>query len=562
MLRMEVTRSHRQFVLHHCLGRGGYGEVYRATMLSPGGLRADVAVKLLRVDVGVADDAVRRLKDEGRMLGMLRHPGILRVFDLAVLDGRVGLVTEYVEGQDLTALVGSGSTPGVLPARCLVEIAAVVADVLEVAWSHPAGPDGEPMRLVHRDIKPSNLRVGRHGEVKVLDFGIARSTTEQVDREARTGTGSTVGSLAYMAPERFTRAPAAPAADVFGLGCVVYEGLAGRRYFVDPVPVDMFKLAADPHAYATHLELAFAELPPGIHPELLALVRRMLAHAASERPTASEVRDACDALASRLPGPTLRNWAREREWPKVLTVPGFLDGKTITEGTLSSTELLAFGVRDDRSSETFRLELPQRPVVAPDAVTVGRVEVSPGRRVWPIALLAVAAVALAAVYVLWPKPAPRPVPVPVPIPIAVPAPRPEPDPPAPVIAEVTEPPLVVPPVPVPVPEPAPAPEPPPRPAPRPRPAPVPAPVPVEPPVEPPEPVRVGRITVEPASVRVELRGPTGRFGAGEVPAGSGYELFADFGNGLHPIGTYVDVVPDHTLTLRCNTLRYTCDVDR
>ncbi|MCB9685321.1 MAG: serine/threonine protein kinase [Alphaproteobacteria bacterium] len=550
---MDPHRQQRQFVVHHCLGRGGYGEVYRATMVSPGGLRSDVAVKLLRVDVGSLDDAVRRLRDEGRMLGLLRHPGILRVHDLAVLDGRVGLVTEYVEGQDLSALFDPHDR---IPVRCLVEAAAVVADVLDVAWSR-ASDNGRPMHLVHRDIKPSNIRVGVHGEVKVLDFGIARSASEQVDREARTGTGSTVGSLAYMAPERFTRAPAAPAADVFGLGCVLYEGLSGRRLFVDAVPVDMFRLAAEPVTYLAHLEEALAELPPSLDPELVDLVRRMLAHVAGQRPTASEVRLACDALAERLEGPPLRKWVRDREWPRAATIPGFLDGRTITEGTVS-TEAFAVPIVDDRSSETFRMDLPAGHVPSDTATNPAVASAVASWRTGFALVLSLVAVALVAWFVWWgmrsptPTPTPTPVPVPIPVPIPIPAPAPAP---APV------------PVPVPVPV-SPSPEPAPTVTPRPvkptpavpAPEPVVEPVPVEP--VPAEPVRFGVVRVEPASVRVELRGTDGVHAAGTVPSGSGYELYADFGQGMKPMGRYVDVVPELTVTVRCNVLRYTCDVDR
>ncbi|MCA9571152.1 MAG: serine/threonine protein kinase, partial [Myxococcales bacterium] len=542
---MDPHRQQRQFVVHHCLGRGGYGEVYRATMVSPGGLRSDVAVKLLRVDVGSLDDAVRRLRDEGRMLGLLRHPGILRVHDLAVLDGRVGLVTEYVEGQDLSALFDLHDR---IPTRCLVEAAAVVADVLDVAWSR-ASDNGRPMHLVHRDIKPSNIRIGVHGEVKVLDFGIARSASEQVDREARTGTGSTVGSLAYMAPERFTRAPAAPAADVFGLGCVLYEGLSGRRLFVDAVPVDMFRLAAEPVAYLAHLEEALAELPNELDAELADLLRRMLAHAAGQRPTASEVRLACDALAERLPGPPLRKWVRDREWPRASTIPGFLDGRTITEGTVS-TEAYAVPIVDDRSSETFRMDLPPG-VITSD--TASEAAVASAGRPW-LTGFALVLGALAVALVAWfawgmrtpPAPAPAPAPAPVPIPAPV-----EPAPATPVEPAPVQP------------EPAPVKPVPAKPPPAPQPVPVVEPAPVEP-VEPvpPEPVRFGVVRVEPASVRVELRGEGGSHPAGSVPSGSGYELYADFGQGMKPMGRYVDIVPDLVVTVRCNVLRYTCDVDR
>ena len=115
----------RRFRMQGCLGRGGHGEVYRATMSRDGGVVTEVAVKVLAADVDPNSDPVSRLKDEGRLLGALNHPVILKVFDLVVLSGRAALVTEYIEGQDLHRCIyepdASGRVP-ILPPRALVEI--------------------------------------------------------------------------------------------------------------------------------------------------------------------------------------------------------------------------------------------------------------------------------------------------------------------------------------------------------------------------------------------------------------------------------------------------------
>src|SRR5690606_17230382 len=124
------------------------------------------AVKVLRRDLSVDGDAVRRLRDEGRLLARLDHPTILRAFDLVRLDGRLALVTELVEGADLAELLRADPP---LPARALVEVIGRVAAALDAAHATP-GPDGRPLALVHRDVKPTNVRVGRFGEVKLLDF--------------------------------------------------------------------------------------------------------------------------------------------------------------------------------------------------------------------------------------------------------------------------------------------------------------------------------------------------------------------------------------------------------
>jgi hypothetical protein len=211
----------RRFQLEECLGRGGFGEVYRATMTSPSGIQSQVAVKVLHGDLDDASDALDRLRDEGRLLGLLDHPSIVRVIDLCRLEGRIALVTEYVMGADLKRCI-RGSQP--MPPAAVAEVVARLADALDTAWKTSA-PDGTPLQLVHRDVKPANVRIGRRGEVKLLDFGIARASL----RLTRTATNLLVGSFGYLAPERLSVRPdVGPAADVFSLGCVWYEALTHR----------------------------------------------------------------------------------------------------------------------------------------------------------------------------------------------------------------------------------------------------------------------------------------------------------------------------------------------
>lgn len=205
-----------------CLGKGGFGEVYQARMSTGDGPGVEVAVKLLHASLGDNDQAVRRMKDEGRVLKRLSHPHILEVVDLTRLDGRVALITEYVDGADLSTLIKTRD----LPPRVAVEVAGAVARALHAAWTTSLGERG-PLRLVHRDVKPSNIRLGRDGSVKLLDFGIARS--DEVTRGIVTASDLLVGSAPYLAPERFRKGPPLPASDVFALGATAYEALAGDR---------------------------------------------------------------------------------------------------------------------------------------------------------------------------------------------------------------------------------------------------------------------------------------------------------------------------------------------
>ena len=321
----------RQFKIGPCLGKGGFGEVYRAKMTSAGGLDADVAIKVLRNDVDPAGQALERLRDEGRLLARLNHPAILRVHDLVILDGCVSLVTEFVDGEDLAECMSADQGMSV---RAVVEAIGAVAGALDAAYNSP-GPGGAPMGLVHRDIKPANIRISRHGQVKLLDFGIAKSNDSTQTREAKTATNMIVGSPGYMAPERFLDAEVLPASDVFALGCVLFEAITHAKFFADlPIPVQT-GLAVSPDRFAQHLEKQLRRLPTDLPAPLRALVVSALTYDHAARPSAAEIAGKCDELAELAPGLSLSRWARARKWPEAGPADGPLQGRSLTEGTMT-----------------------------------------------------------------------------------------------------------------------------------------------------------------------------------------------------------------------------------
>ncbi|MEN0064760.1 MAG: protein kinase [Myxococcota bacterium] len=311
----------RRFRLHGLLGRGGHGEVYRATMWREGGVQSEVAVKILSTELEPGSDPVRRLEDEGRILGALDHPVILQVYDLIELGGRVALVTEFVDGVDLHDAIHTGA----LELRGLVQTVGMVADALHVAWSTP-GTDGRPMRLIHRDIKPQNIRLGIHGQVKLLDFGIAQAT-QLLHR--RQGADALMGSGPYLPPERLVD-PAPPLTskvDVWGLGCVLYEGLSGER-LMDGITLDMmYDLGDHLDRFQAFVEARLRELPP--LPKIRPLLAPMLSIDPRSRPSAGEIAEACDELAESVPGTGLLRWARTRNW-----------NTGASEGPLTSRQLI------------------------------------------------------------------------------------------------------------------------------------------------------------------------------------------------------------------------------
>jgi len=327
--------STRTFTIETCLGRGGFGEVYKAEMTRDGGLTTAVAVKVLRRDVDPRGQAVQRLRDEAKLLARLEHPAILHVFDQVVLEGRVALVTEFVDGEDLAECM-QGDPPQRIGPRALLEVVGQVAGALHAAWTAPLAEGGAPLRMVHRDIKPSNIRVGRRGVAKLLDFGIAR--TDEMTREAHTKTDTMIGSPPFMAPERFLRPVVDPAADVFSLGATMAEGLGGARVF--DVPVTMLAgLAVDGDRYRAYVADKLEPLRQHVSPELFALVAQALAYAPEDRPSAEELARRCDELADQVGGPSLKRWARQRSWPTAEEVHGELEGRTLQEGTMEAPRM-------------------------------------------------------------------------------------------------------------------------------------------------------------------------------------------------------------------------------
>ena len=316
----------RSYTLDACLGRGGFGEVFRARLLRPGGLELTVAIKLLRADLDPGGQAAARLRDEARLLSLLDHPAIPAVRDLLTLEGRLAMVVDWIEGADLGACAEAAPA---MPMRARIEVIAAIAEALDAAWSAPLR-DGAPLRLVHRDIKPANIRISTRGAPFLLDFGIA--VAAGAAREAHTATDLVVGSPAYMPPERYLGDQDAPSGDVFSLGAVLHELLTGRRLFASMTFMQLASLAADVRRFDAAVDTRLSDIPPHVDPDVSALLHGMLAHDPAERPTARMVADLLSEAADAAPGASLRRWARDRAWPDPVPLSSPLTGSTLVEG--------------------------------------------------------------------------------------------------------------------------------------------------------------------------------------------------------------------------------------
>ena len=320
-----------RFELHESLGSGSFGEVFRAHMVSSGGVRIEVAVKLLQPELDPQSQALERLLDEGRLLGLLDHPAILKVHDLVQIADRVGLVTEYVDGEDLEFIIRGGG----MPLRPLLEVTRQIASAISCAWHTDAPDKGGPLQLVHRDIKPANIRIGRHGQPKLLDFGVAKAI--HVPRDTNTNNESMIGSYLYMPPERLTRTEGhSNAGDLYALGAVVFEGIRGKALFSEISLHEQFTLAWDAPQHDAFIRDQLDQL--NVDSSVRSVIEVLLRHRPESRGTAADVVRRCDALDQRLPGPRLRAWCRKRDWtsePEDLE-PG-LGSRTITDSVITGS---------------------------------------------------------------------------------------------------------------------------------------------------------------------------------------------------------------------------------
>jgi Tol biopolymer transport system component len=242
------------------LGSGGMGEVYRA---SDERLRREVALKVLPPWTASDPHAIERLKREARALAVVSHQNIATVFGLEEVDGQLLVVMELVPGDTLADRI----RPGGLRMTELLHIARQIVDGVEGAHA---------MGVIHRDLKPANIKVTPDNRVKILDFGLMRvssgtpfGATERPESTVLTETGSIVGTPGYMSPEQARGQVCDTRADIWGVGCVIYEMVTGSRPFEGSTRSDVLVAVLD-------REPRWERLPAGTPPALRRLLRRCL----------------------------------------------------------------------------------------------------------------------------------------------------------------------------------------------------------------------------------------------------------------------------------------------
>ena len=235
---------------------GGMGEVWQAHDEI---ILRDVAIKILKPEYMGDPGFLERFRTEARHAAMVDHENIANVFDYGEDSGSAFLVMELVPGESLAKILERDKR---IDSQRVLDIVSQTAHALHEA--HLAG-------LVHRDVKPGNLLITPNGQVKITDFGIARVA----DQVSLTATGQVMGTVQYLAPEQATGKPASAASDIYSLGIVAYEALAGKRPFTgdNQMAIAMSQIKDAPPA-----------LPDDVEPAVAALVMKCLEKKPADRP--------------------------------------------------------------------------------------------------------------------------------------------------------------------------------------------------------------------------------------------------------------------------------------
>lgn len=267
----EVVRS---------LATGGMGEVLLARQSGPGGFARAVVVKRLLPHLAKEPAFVQMFLNEARLVSRLSHPNVAQIYELGESGDTLFIAMEFVHGRSLQLINKTLAVRGrALGAPLVVRIVIETLEGLEHA--HSLSVEGKPSPVVHRDMSPDNILVGFNGAVRVIDFGIARAA----DSVSTTRTGTLKGKFSYMAPERFDEGRAKELdarVDVFAMGVVAYEALAGRRPFRGSSDAALVGAILNAEPEPLHL------VTPSVPEALSAIIHRALAKDPAQRyPTAA-----------------------------------------------------------------------------------------------------------------------------------------------------------------------------------------------------------------------------------------------------------------------------------
>jgi serine/threonine-protein kinase len=284
-----LLRPYGQYVLVRKLAEGGMAEIFLSKLLGADGFERNVVIKRMLSNLSSLPDFVEMFRDEARLAARLSHPNIIQIHELGFIEDCYYICMEYLAGEDFsTTLRQAGKKRQYTPIPIVMRVLADAARGLHYAHDF-TNESGQPLHVVHRDISPSNLYVTYQGQVKVLDFGIAKASSRLV----QTRTGVVKGKYIYMAPEQARGEEVDRRADIFSLGVSLYESITNVRPFARENDLAVL------NALLQGDFMPPTKLRPDIPRELEAVVLKAMALRPEDRfATASEFADALERCTS------------------------------------------------------------------------------------------------------------------------------------------------------------------------------------------------------------------------------------------------------------------------
>jgi serine/threonine protein kinase len=298
--RMPFTPGTRvgPFEILERLEVAGLGEVYHVRDHEH---QRDAAMRVLQADFGASPDLLKRFELEARAAADLAHENILKIHNIGTDAGAAYIITEPIEGRTLRDVLASGP----LPVQAVLDYSLQIAHALAAAHERD---------IVHRDLKPENILIGRDGRVRVVGFGLAAVTQAESALAGLKGVGSgtTLGSPAYMSPEQVRGVPPEARSDVFTLGAILFEMVTGTRPFAGETPL----------VTLTAVAKARPKLPADLRlpPELEQTIEQCLEKPSGRRPGAAQVARTLHDLRRQAPETEAAAPIRRRFWALVIVL--------------------------------------------------------------------------------------------------------------------------------------------------------------------------------------------------------------------------------------------------
>ncbi|HEY3451649.1 MAG TPA: protein kinase [Myxococcales bacterium] len=276
-----------KYQLERSLAQGGMAEIFLARQSGPVGFQKVVVIKKVLPQLAADETFQEMFLDEARIAARLDHPGIVQIFDFGETDGSYFIAMEYLAGEDFAALLKAElGRRNTLPPFIAARLLSAVCDALHYAHTF-VDENNRPLNIIHRDISPSNLFLTYAGAVKVLDFGLAKAEGKKV----QTMDGQIKGKFQYMSPEQILGEKVDARSDVFALGAVLHELVAGQPTFLRSDPVLIFR------AITEEPIIPLTDLVPGIGEDFAGIAAKALERDPAKRfQSALEMRKALDAF--------------------------------------------------------------------------------------------------------------------------------------------------------------------------------------------------------------------------------------------------------------------------